>query len=323
MEKLDKKIFIRKYFSKKKIIQELENKPYLFALLGFSIIFIALLVLSENFFTASNLFIISRQVAVNAILAIGMTFVILAGEIDLSVGAVAALIGCIVATLISIGQSYLIAVLAGILLGGVVGFINGIIVAKVRIPAIITTLAMMEIARGSALLYTKGYPIAGLPAFVSTISQGGNPLLILIVLYGFATFTLSKTKAGHYLYAVGGGREATRYSGINVNKYIIFAFIVCGVMAALAGVMLVSRTGSGQPNAGIGFELTAIAAVVLGGTSITGGRGHIICTLFGALTIALINNGLNLLDINPFTQQVLRGVIIICAIYMNNLIKSD
>lgn len=299
---------------KDKIFRIINKKPYIFSFIGFLLIFIIIAIISPNFLTSSNLISITRQVAINAILACGMAFVILTGGIDLSVGSASALNATVIALLLKNNFPVIPTLIFSLILGYIIGAINGFFVTKTKLPPIIVTLSMMEITRGTALLLTGGYPVSGYKADINFIGSGNVPLYIVIFVFIIAWLFLTYTRSGRYIYAIGGNKEAVKLSGIHANKYELMAYIICGLTTAIAGIILVARTGSGQPNAADGFELNAIASVVLGGTSINGGYGHIYGTLIGAFTLGLINNGLNLLNINPFTQQVVKGIIIIVAI---------
>jgi ribose transport system permease protein len=206
--------------------------------------------------------------------------------------------------------------------GIVCGAINGFCIAYFRLPAIIVTLAMMEMPRGAALLYTKGYPLTGLPQRFAAIGRGEiagvqTPILIMLVLFGIAYVVLQHSRLGRYIYSIGENERASLFSGVPVKPVKLTAYVISGFCAAAAGVVLASRLMSGQPNAGEGFELDAIAAVVLGGSRISGGRGHILGTLIGALTLGVLNNGLNILEISPYTQRVVKGAVILCAVFVN------
>ncbi len=307
---------------KEKILAVFNKKPYVMAFVAFLLMFILMSVLSPRFLTVSNLSSITRQIAINSILAIGMTFAILTGGIDLSVGSVTALSGTAIAILLKNGVPTVPAVLCGLLLGIGIGAINGFFISRRGLPSIIVTLSMMQIARGVALLMTGGYPISNLDSPVFAIATGNIPILLVFFLTLLAWFFLTYMKGGRYLYAIGSNEDALFMSGINVAVYKLIAYVLSGFTASVAGVMLLARTHSGQPNAGIGFEMDAIAAVVLGGASISGGSGHIVGTVIGACTLGLISNGLNLLNINPFTQQVIKGIIILAAILIGNRKKN-
>lgn len=314
----------------KRNYKEMFKTPEMLTLIGFFVLCIIFSVVSEEFLSLTNISNIIRQVSINGILAVGMTFVILTGGIDLSVGSVMALTGTIMAgMMINVGLPPLAAVLVGIILGAVIGYINGAFTAYARIPAIIVTLAMMEIARGAALLYTGGYPLSGLPASYSFIGQGylfgviPMPAVIMIIVFVVAYIILNHLPLGRYIYAIGGNEEAVRLSGIKVKRIKASVYLISGITAGIAGAIMSSRLSSGQPMAGEGYELDAIAAVVLGGTSIAGGRGHIFGTLLGALLLGVLSNGLNLLGVSPYVQRVLKGAIIIGAIYYSSIRQKD
>lgn len=298
------------------------KSPIFYPLLGFIVIFVAMAVVNDNFLTTNNLSNVARQVSINAIIAVGMTCAILTGGIDLSVGPVMALSGTVTAGLMVAGFPPEAAVLGGLMVGALFGAGNGAFVAYAKMPPIIVTLATMGIARGLALIYTGGYPISGLPDGFALLGRGDFlgiqlPILVMLVVYLLAYILLNKTPVGRYIYAIGGNEEAARLSGVRVSRYKLMVYTLSGLTAALAGIVLTSRLMSGQPNAGIGFELDAIAAVVLGGTAIAGGRGAIIGTLIGAMMLGVLNNGLNLMGVSPYVQNVIKGGIILLAIYIS------
>ena len=290
-------------------------------LAGLFAIVLVVSIMEPDFLTLNNLFNILRQVSINALIAFGMTFVILTGGIDLSVGSILALSSAFVAGLMTDGTSALIAVLAGLIVGAVMGALNGMVISLGKVAPFIATLATMTIFRGLTLVYTDGKPITGL-------GQGGwfelfgrgyfwiFPVPVLTMLLAFAVlyFILKKTTFGRYTYAIGGNEEAAKLMGIQVNKVKIMIYALSGLMAALAGIILTSRLNSAQPTAGTSYELDAIAAVVLGGTSLSGGRGWIVGTLIGALIIGTLNNGLNLLGVSSFFQLVVKGLVILFAV---------
>jgi ribose transport system permease protein len=292
-----------------------------YPLVGLIVVCLVMVFASDSFLSYGNLTNILRQVSINALIAVGMTFVILTGGIDLSVGAVMALSGTIAAGLMSSGLNGVVALLACILIGLAFGLANGAFVAFGRMPPIIVTLATMGIARGLALIYTGGYPISGLPSWIRFFGNGSvlgvqMPIVIMVVVYALAWVLLERTPFGRYVYAIGGNETATRLSGIRVSRCKLMIYGLSGLTTAIAAVVLTSRLMSGQPNAGEGFELDAIAAVVLGGTSIAGGRGSLIGTLLGALLLGVLNNGLNMVGVNPYVQTVVKGIIILLAIYI-------
>jgi len=256
------------------------------------------------------------------IAAVGMTFVILTGGIDLSVGAVMALVGTLSAGLmVNTGLSPAIALPAGLFIGLGIGVFNGALVAWGRMPAIIVTLATMGMARGLGLIYSGGYPVSGIPSWISWFGVGRIgvvpvPVIIMVVIYAVAWVLLQRTAFGRHVYALGGNELAARLSGVKTQRVKLAVYGISGVTAAFAALILTGRLMSGQPNAGVGFELDAIAAVVLGGTAIAGGRGLILGTLIGAVLLGILNNGLNLMGINPYLQDVIKGGIILLAIYI-------
>lgn len=297
----------------------LDEHPEAVGLAGLVVLFVGLGLASDRFLAWDNFANIARQVSVNAIIATGMTLVIITGGIDLSVGAVMTLAMTFGAGAMLSGVPVPLAVALALLTGAVCGAVNGVLIAYARLPAIIVTLAAMEIPRGVALLYTGGYPLTGLPERFGPIGRGEVfglhvPTLVMLGVMVGAHVFLTRFAAGRALYAIGGNEDAARLSGLPVRRYKLLAYVLSGLGAAIAGVVLSSRLMSGQPNAGIGFELDAIAAVVLGGTAISGGRGSIVGTLIGAVTLGVLNNGLNLMSVSPYTQKILKGAIILLAI---------
>jgi ribose transport system permease protein len=289
------------------------------ALLGLILMCIAISFISDFFFTFSNLINIARQVSLNAIIAVGMTLVILTGGIDLSVGSIVALSGTVAASLMVNGHSLWVGILAGLAIGIVAGLINGLTITRFKVPPIITTLAMMTAARGIALVYTNGYPISNLPESFVFLGRGylgpiPVPAIVMIVVYVLGYILLTQMKIGRYIYGLGGNEEAVHLSGINVNRTKILVYMLCGLASAISGLILASRLNSGQPLAGTGFEMDAIAAVVLGGASISGGEGTIAGTLIGALIINVLNNGLNLMNVNPYSQMIVKGLVLAAAV---------
>ncbi|WP_301107763.1 ribose ABC transporter permease [Sporosarcina sp.] len=292
--------------------------------IGLLLIVVIISIMSPSFLTLNNLFNVLRQVSINALIAFGMTFVILTGGIDLSVGSILALTGAVTAGMMSSGMDPLLAMLLGVLLGVVLGAINGLIIAKGKVAPFIATLATMTIFRGLTLVYTEGRPISGLgdSAIFTLLGKGyffGIPVPVITMSITFAVlyFILKKTTFGRRVYAVGGNEEASRLSGINVDRIKIYVYSLAGGLTAVASLILTSRLNSAQPTAGNMFELDAIAAVVLGGTSLTGGRGWIVGTLVGALIIGVLNNGLNLIGVSSFFQQVVKGAVILIAVLLD------
>ncbi|PVE55524.1 ABC transporter permease [Rhizobium rhizogenes] len=298
------------------------HSPLTLPLAGLIVVSILMGLASDNFFSVNNIMNVLRQVSVVGILAVGMTFVILTGGIDLSVGAVMALVGTLSAGLmVNTGLPASIALPAGLFIGLGIGIFNGALVAWGKMPAIIVTLATMGMARGLGLIYSGGYPVSGIPSWISWFGVGRIgvvpvPVVIMVVIYAIAWVLLQRTAFGRHVYALGGNELAARLSGVKTQRVKLAVYGISGVTAALAALILTGRLMSGQPNAGVGFELDAIAAVVLGGTAIAGGRGLILGTLIGAVLLGILNNGLNLMGINPYLQDVIKGFIILLAIYI-------
>lgn len=300
---------------------------------------IAISLLSDRFLTAANGWNIMRQISVNVCLSIGMTMIIIAGGIDLSVGSILALAGAVTAGLIKspvpipwlgvqLDFTLAGALLAGIAVGMLLGWFNGLMITRVHIPPFVATLGMLSIARGLTMLWTKGFPITGLGssfAIIGTASFLGAPVPVwisglLVLLFIIVT---NKTRFGRYIYAVGGNEQAARLSGLNVDRIKLWVYTIAGGLSAVAGLIATSRLDSAQPNAGIGYELDSIAAVVIGGTSLSGGRGSIWGTVIGCLIIGVLNSGLVLLDVSPFWQQVVKGVVILVAVAIDRLRNQE
>ncbi|MBV4482021.1 ABC transporter permease [Pseudomonas khavaziana] len=303
-------------------LARLLRSPAFYPFVGLVVVTLVMILASDTFLTASNLSNIARQVSINAIIAVGMTCVILTGGIDLSVGPVMALSGTLTAGLMVAGVPPGLAIGAGLLVGVAFGIGNGLFVAYLHMPPIIVTLATMGIARGFGLMYTDGYPISGLPEWFAFFGRGSVfgmqvPILIMLLTYLAAYVLLQHTRIGRYIYAIGGNEEAVRLSGVRAARFKLLVYGISGFTAAIAGLVLTSRLMSGQPNAGVSFELDAIAAVVLGGASIAGGRGVIVGTLLGAMLLGVLNNGLNMLGVSPYVQSVIKGGIILLAIFIS------
>ena len=291
--------------------------------LGLVFILISLIIIfsifSEYFLTSRNLLNITRQISINLIIAIGMTFVILTGEIDLSVGSIAALAGVATGWVIVSTSSIFLGIMAGISVGVLIGLLNGVLTVYGKVQSFIVTLAMLGIARGLALVWTDGKPISGLPKTFEVLGAGyfgiipvSTIIAILIFIITFIVF--SKTKHGIYIRSIGANREAARLSAIPVKRYRIIAFLLSGLLSAIGGIIITSRLISAQPTAAVGMELNVIAAVILGGASLSGGIGTITGTLLGAIIIGVINNGMNLIGISAFFQQIVKGIIILIAV---------
>jgi ribose transport system permease protein len=291
-------------------------------LLGLGLIVIVLSIINSDFLTVSNIFNVLRQISINALIAFGMTFVILTGGIDLSVGSILALASALTAGLMAGGMDTTMAVLIGLLAGVVMGAINGVIVAKGKVAPFIGTLATMTVFRGLTLVYTEGKPITGLNPDFAMLGKGfflDIPMPVIWMLISFAVlyFILRHTTFGRHVYALGSNEEATKLSGISTTKVKVMVYSISGLFAALSGIILSSRLNSAQPTAGTAYELDAIAAVVLGGTSLAGGRGWIVGTLIGAMIIGVLDNGLNLLNVSSFYQSVVKGAVILIAVLLD------
>lgn len=293
--------------------------------------FMALIVLSTAvalatpvFLRPSNLINVARQISINAVLAAGQTFVILTAGIDLSVGSVLA-VGSIVSTDLAVkGMPFLLAMLVGLLAASILGSLNGVLVAKTKIPPFIVTLGTMNIGRGITYLWTGAHVVSGVPRQFTFAGRGmigpvPVPVIIMLAVYIVGHFILTRTKFGRFVYAIGGNIETARLSGIDVRTCLFIVYTVCGALSGLGGLILAGRLSSGQPEAGVGYELDCIAAVVVGGTSFVGGEGSIWGTLIGAFTIGVLRNGLNLLNISAFWQQIAIGAVIIAAVFIDML----
>lgn len=286
---------------------------------------IAISIVTPNFLLPQNLVNVMIQIAINALLATGMTFVIISGGIDVSVGSVAALAGIVATAIIkmmpeaSFITSIFISLAVSLVVGCVVGGINGLAITKFNITPFIATMGMLSIARGFAFVYTQSKPIFDLPASFGWIGQGYIAeipviVLVMIIIMYLAHVVLDKTSFGRYIFAVGSSEDVAKLSGINVNKVKMSVYMISGVLSALGGVCLASRLATGQPAAASGYELIAIAAVVMGGTSMNGGKGKIFNTVLGLLTIGVINNGLSLMQVSSYWQTITMGMIILLAV---------
>jgi inositol transport system permease protein len=293
--------------------------------LAFALICLVLALSTPKFFTVSNLLIIGNQVSINALLAFGVTFVIITGGIDLSLGSMVAVTGVAAATFAH-PDTYPLAV--PLLIGLGAGAFNGLVITKSKVPPFIVTLGTMTIGRGLALILSKGRPVSNLSDSFNFIG-GGNiagipfPIIILLIAFAVCSVVLNKTILGRYMYAVGGNEPAARASGIRVSRVKMWVYTICGLLSAMGGILLTSRITTGQPNAGAGFELDAIAAAIIGGTSTSGGTGTMTGTLIGALLIGVISNSLDLLNVTSYYQQVVMGVIIIGAVVLDGVGKRD
>ncbi|SHI24065.1 ABC transporter permease subunit [Desulfosporosinus lacus] len=296
-------------------------------LVGLILIVFILSMVNSDFLTVSNIFNVLRQVSINALIAYGMTFVILTGGIDLSVGSIIALSSAFAAGMMASGTNSWLAIGIGVLSGTLMGTVNGVVIARGKVAPFIATLATMTIFRGLTLVYTEGKPITGLPDAFGMIGRGylleiPMPVIWMLVAFGVLYVILKFTSFGRHVFALGGNEEATRLSGINTNRVKILVYSMSGLMASLSGIILTSRLNSAQPTAGTSYELDAIAAVVLGGTSLSGGKGWIVGTLIGAMIIGILDNGLNLLNVSSFYQQVVKGGVILLAVLLDRSKKK-
>lgn len=303
-------------------------KENLGIIIAFLVLYIFLAVnpsTSQSFLTKMNMFNVLRQISTNLYLAAAMTMVIILGGIDLSVGSTIALTGCVsAAAVVRYGLPIPVALIIGLIVGVIIGMINGIIIAKTTIPPFITTLATLNIAKGLAYVYTGGSPVRVVSKEWQFLGAGyiGSipvPVIILVIVLIITGLIINNTKFGRHIYAVGGNVQAAEFSGISVSKVKFWIYTYSGLMAGLAGIVLASRMYSGQPTAGTGAEMDAIAAVVVGGTSMSGGRGKIEGTIIGALIIGFLNNGLNLLNVSSFWQYVVKGFVILLAVFIDFL----
>ncbi|WP_285768052.1 ribose ABC transporter permease [Peribacillus sp. SI8-4] len=293
-------------------------------LLALVLLFIVITVLNPSFMEPNNILNLLRQTSINALIAFGMTFIILTGGIDLSVGSILALSSALMAGMMVSGMDPILAILIGILLGAIMGVINGILVSKGKMAPFIVTLATMTIFRGLTLVYTDGKPITGIGDSVAFQMLGRGyflglpvPAVVMVIAFFVLWFLLHKTSFGRKTYAIGGNEKASRISGIKVDRVKVAIYGLAGTMAAIAGAILTSRLNSAQPTAGQSYEMDAIAAVVLGGTSLSGGKGRLFGTLVGVLIIGTLNNGMNLLGVSSFYQQVVKGAVILIAVLLD------
>lgn len=303
------------------------------SLIALIILCVVISLLSDKFLTATNGWNVMRQISVNICISVGMTLIVLTAGIDLSVGSILALCGAITAGLLKngleipsfnlyVGFTLLGALLAGALVGSLLGWFNGIAITRFKVPPFVATLAMLTIARGLTMLWTGGFPISNLGENFAWIGTGWMlgipvPVWISAIIVGLAALLTNKTRLGRYIYAIGGNENAAKLSGINVNKIKIIVYSIAGGLAAVGGILVTSRLDAAQPNAGTGYELDAIAAVVIGGTSLSGGKGSIMGTVLGAIIIGVLNNGLVLLNVSPFWQQVVKGLVILLAVIID------
>ncbi|GFE87751.1 ribose ABC transporter permease [Steroidobacter agaridevorans] len=303
------------------------------SLLALALMVVGLGLMTDTFLTSDNGWNILRQISVNLCLSVGMTLIIISGGIDLSVGAVLALSGAVAAGLLKQGIALPFlgvhldftitgAIVSAIAVGAAAGACNGLAITRLQLPPFVATLAMLSIARGLTLLWTGGFPITGLGpsfGFIGTGAWLGIPMPVweVLVIVMLAALVCKRTAFGRHLYAVGGSERAALLAGVRVERVKLIVYVVGGVLSGVAGLLVTARLDSAQPNAGLGYELDSIAAVVIGGTSLSGGRGSIVGTVIGCLIIGVLNNGLFLLDVSPFWQQVIKGLVIIVAVALD------
>lgn len=299
------------------------------AFVGLAVIFIAFSFGSENFCTLFNIMSVLRQASINSVLAVGMTFVIISGGIDLSVSSIVSLSGTVAAiTMVNGGMGVLPGLLVALLIGLLVGAVNGVVISRLSVPPIIATLGSMTVASGLALAVTGGYSVSGLPSGFAVFGRGNLgflpvPVLIVALMYLIGHVILQKTKFGASVFGVGGNEEAARLAGISVEKTKIGVYMLSGLMAAIGGIILASRLDSGQPMAGDGLELNAIAAVVIGGASVNGGVGGVVGSLIGALIMSVLSNGFDLIGVGRFYQMIFTGIVLIFAVAIQKKSKQN
>lgn len=303
---------------------KMKENQNLGTILALIILMVFVSILNPTFLQANNLMNLMRQLIINGFIALGMTFVILTGGIDLSVGSTLAVTSAIFAGLLQNGMSTIIAILIALGLGLILGLINGFLITKGKLAPFIVTLATMTIFRGLTLVYTDGRPIAGPKdnfafQFLGKGQFFGVPFQVILFALAFLILwtILNKTALGRKIYAVGGNEKASFISGINIDKVKISVYVISSLMAVLSGLVLTSRLNSAQPTAGVAYEMDAIAAVVLGGTSMVGGSGSLTGTLIGILILGVLNNGLNLLGVSSFYQQIVKGIVILIAVLID------
>lgn len=306
----------------KKVMKYMSELTTLIALIGLMMV---ITFINPNFLTANNLLNLLLQVTANGFIAFGMTFVILTGGIDLSVGSILALSSALTAGLIAAGIPVPFAILLAVCMGGIFGMLNGLLVAYGKLAPFIVTLASMTIFRGATLVFTNGNPLTqglGDSFLFQFLGQGyvvgiPFPVILMFLVFIILYIVLHKTAFGKSVYALGGNEKAAYISGVKLSKVKIIIYTISGIMASVSGLIITSRLSSAQPTAGTSYEMDAIAAVVLGGTSLSGGKGRILGTLIGALIIGVLNNGLNIIGVSAFWQQVVKGVVILIAVLLD------
>lgn len=288
------------------------------------VLIIFMLIAAPNFGSVDNMLNIARSISINAIIAAGMTFVILSAGIDLSVGSTVAVAGVASVLAASTGMPAFLAILVGVAAGAAAGFVNGALSAYLLLAPFIVTLGLMTFLRGLAYTMTEGQPIVDNALSFRGIGNGyvagiPAPVIVMLLVYLVCWFVLERTRFGRHVYAVGGNPEAARLAGIRVKRVLTSVYVIAGALAGLAGIIFAARVVSAQPTAGTGYELDAIAAVVLGGTSLAGGKGRIIGTLIGSIILGVLTTGLILMNVQFFTQLLIKGIVIILAVAIDSL----
>jgi inositol transport system permease protein len=316
-----------------------DQKPYRQLLRQYGIIVVFLIeclifaVWTEYFLTVPNIMNVVNQIAIYGIIAVGMTFIIITGGIDLSVGSVVAIVGVVTALVMKMEilpslALVSIAILVGLLMGFLNGALSGWVITRFNLAPFIITLAMMTVCRGGAMLLSNGLSIGNLPREFTWLGRGHlgiipMPVIVMLLVFAAGHVLLTQTGFGRYVYAIGGNEEATRLSGVRTKRVKFLVYVLAGCLTALSGVVLTSRLGAGVPNSGLMYELYVIASVVVGGTSLSGGSGRISGTFFGVMIIGVLYNGLNLLNVSSYWQQVILGLVIVSAVLLDNYLKRD
>ncbi|MDD3840822.1 MAG: ABC transporter permease [Clostridia bacterium] len=316
--------------SQNRIGSKIRVKEFFSRYMLYCLFLLLVLILSfstDKFFTVTNIVSTLRQISIQSIIAVGMTMVIVLGQIDLSVGAIVAFASVVNALLMRGGMPIFPAIIITLILSSIWGLINGIVTAKLNIHAFLVTLAMMTVVRGVTYTLTGGYPVGDLPKQFYTLGAGHVgiiplPVIYMIAIYIVGVFVLDRTPFGRSIYAIGGNAEAARLSGIKIEKIKIIVFTITSLLSGLAGIVLSSRLMAGSPETGVGWELDIVAAVIIGGTSMFGGEGKLTGTLMGMLFIGVLTNGMILLGVTPYMQQVIRGLVILIAVIMNSFQKE-
>lgn len=308
----------------KNIKNFLANYGIIFVLI---ILFVFFSITTPNFLTSGNIFNILRQVSIVGITAVGMTFVLIAGGIDLSVGAIIGVSGVGAAQLMLTGVPSLLACIIMLAICTIIGLINGFFINELKIPPLITTLGTMTSLRGLAYIITGGLPVFGFDPSFAKLGQGyiwivPIPVIVMAIVFVLGMLFLNKTRFGRYIYGVGGNEEATRLSGINIKRIKYLVYSVCGFLSGLSGLLLLSRTNSGQPKGGLGYEMDIITGVVLGGVSISGGEGRLGFVVIGVLIMGVLTNGMIMLNINDYVQQLIKGLVLIAAVALDRFVQS-